>query len=449
MGLRYLAMALNVRNSLAFSIALCIFLVAASVSAQFGVRVDIKQAARSSSGSGSSSPRRAVVIQKVNNVVIRKTETVRVSNLSVVTEPGAKVALESLVKAPKPTVREVMANKDGSAIFDDVKPGDYRVAASKDGFVTQEQDLVKILPQRPHVLDLSLPAVTYKLRIETNITDGEVRYAQAEYKGKDANGSIIAEEFGNKCFVKIQKVGKDGVAVIPDLKKGYYNLDIRPTALEYEPTLVGLNVPDDTEQDASGETKSFAIDLKTKISSEIFGAAWTKEGWVLPAGWSLNNRMKVSNSPGVALPRDERYRYYTNFELISDLKLNDGGTAGFALRALDPLNYYLIQISGPNAPEPNFVKGYIITNGEAKQFFSVSAPFAATTSSKNGFRVFIKGSDKGFEMWIENSETGVRKPVTVISDPYKTYQKGAIGIASREKANFEVTSFQVCPLQCR
>jgi hypothetical protein len=421
-----------------------------SADAQFGVRVDIKTAARSSSGSGSPTPRRPVVIQKVNNVVVRKTETVRVSNLSVVTEPGARVVLESLVKTAKPPKREVSADKNGSAIFDDLKPGDYRVSSSKDGFVTQEQDLVKILPQRPHVLDLSLPAVTYKLRIQTpNVTEGEVRYAQAEYKGKDRSGSIVAEEFGNKCFVKIEKNGKDGVAIISDLKKGYYNLDIRPSALEYEPTLVGVNVPEDTEQDASGETKTFAIDLKTKISTEIFGAAWTKDGWVMPAGWSLNNRMKVSGPAGVALPRDERYRYYTNFELIADVRLLDGGTAGFALRAVDPENYYLVQISGPNAPEPNFVKGYIVKNGQANQFFSVSAPFASTTSSKNGFRVLIKGDDKGFAMWIENSETGVRKPVTIISDPYNTFQKGAVGIASREKGNFEVTSFQVCPSECR
>lgn len=443
-------MVINSRLFSAGSSVLFVLLFSLSISAQFGVRVDIKTAARNSSGGGAGPVRRPVVIQKVNNVVIRKTEVVRVSNLSVVTEPGAKVVLEPLAKAAKPAAREVSADKTGSAIFDDVKPGDYRVAASKDGYVTQEQDLVKILPQRPHVLDLSLPAVTYKLRIETpNVTDGEVRYAQAEYKGKDRSGSIIAEEFGNKCFVKIQKNGNDGVAVISDLKKGYYNLDIRPTALQYEPTLVGLNVPEDAEQEASGETKTFAIDVKTKISTEVFGAAWTKDGWVMPAGWSLNNKMKIGNSSGVALPRDERYRYYTNFELISDVRLLDGGTAGFALRAVDPDNYYLVQIAGPNAPEPNFVKGYIVKNGEAKQFFSVSAPFASTTGSKNGFRVFIKGSNKGFEMWIENSETGVRKPVTIISDPYNTYQKGAIGIASREKANFEVTTFQVCPSECR
>jgi hypothetical protein len=135
--------------------------------------------------------------------------------------------------------------------------------------------------------------------------------------------------------------------------------------------------------------------------------------------------------------------------MISDVKMVDGNSVGFALRAVDPQNYYLVQITGPDAPEPNFAKGFIVKDGEARQFFSVSAPFASTTSSKNGFRVIIKGNEKGFAIWIENSETGVRKPVTTITDPYNTYPKGAVGIASRDRANFEVTYFQVCPTECR
>jgi hypothetical protein len=438
--------------SLLLSVPLSIVLLCGATAAQFGVRLDIKAAANNaSSGGGYVAPRKAIVIQKVNKVVVTKREVVRVSNLSIVTEPGAKVLLESTDKSSRPFRREIVADASGSAIFDELKPGDYKVSASKDGYVTQEQDQLKILPQRPHVLDLSLPPVTYKLKIETpGISDGEVRYALAQYKGKDAKGSIISEEFGNTCFVKIQRKGTGGEAVISDLKQGYYNLDIRPSALEYEPTLVGLNVPTDTEEGETGETKSFEIALKKKISTEIFGAAWTRDGWEMPSqGWSLGNRMKINNATGTALPRDDRYRYYTNFEMISDVKMLDGRSVGFAIRAVDSRNYYYVQITGPNAAEPNFAKGFIVANGEPRQFFSVSAPFASTTSSKNGFRVIIKGNEKGFAIWIENSETGVRKPVTTITDPYNTYQKGAVGIASLDPASFEVTSFQVCPSECR
>jgi hypothetical protein len=254
-----------------------LFAGVAPAAAQFGSRIPIVEAAKPSVSSGlprATRSRRPIVIQKVNNRVVVKTEVVRASNLSVTTEPGAVVALTSLGPGAK-TAKSLVAGRDRSAIFENLKPGNYKISASKEGFETQEQDLLKILPQKTHVLDLDLKPVTYKLKIQTNLTDGEVRYAQAINKGRDRKGSIIAEEIGNYCHVKI---GRNGEAIVPDLRQGYYNLDIRPAALEYEPTLVGVNVPDDTEQDdanVASETKTFEIDIQKKISTETFGTAWT------------------------------------------------------------------------------------------------------------------------------------------------------------------------------
>ncbi|MGB7068412.1 MAG: carboxypeptidase-like regulatory domain-containing protein [Pyrinomonadaceae bacterium] len=437
-------------SAVVFASALICLSPALSI-AQFGVRVPIKSAARNPTPTVRRTVvrRRPVIIQKVNNVVRTKVERVRVSNLSVITEPGAKVMLASLARAGK-LVRPIVADSKGNAIFEELAPGNYSISASKAGFDTQEQDLVKIAPQKPHVLDLALVPITYKLKIETNLSDGEVRYAQAVKKGVDAKGSIISDEIGNYCIVKIER---NGQAVIPDLKDGYYNLDIRPSALEYDPVLVGVDVPEDTEQEddkASGETKTFEIVLEKKISRETFGSAWTKDEWTMPANWSLDRGMKVRDSIGVALPRNEQYRYYTNFEMISDVKLNDGGTVGFALRAVDIQNYYLVQISGARAAEPNVAKAYVVRNGESQQIFSVSTtPFASAIASKNGFRVMIKGDDKGFRVSIDDSDTGIREAVGIIIDRDNTFRKGAVGIASRGRSNFEVKYFQVCPSSCR
>lgn len=418
-----------------------------TVCAQFGVRVPIKDAAKNPSylGPKPTAARRSFV-QKVSNRVITKTEIIRISNLSVTTEPLAKVELESLIKTAK-KIKPIFADSKGRAIFDDLTPGNYRITASKDGFETLEQDSVEIFPRKPHVLNLALRPVTYKLRIETNLKGGEVRYAQAVNKRVDANGSIMATEIGNKCFVKIEK---NGEAVVPDLKQGYYNLDIIPEALEYERTLVGVDVPEDAEQNDAGETKTFQIEVKTKISTETFGTAWTKEDWIMPLDWTLDKGMKVKNSAGIALPRNEQYRYYTNFQMISNVKLNDGGTVAFALRVVDAENYYRVQISGAKDPEPNVAKGYIVKNGEAKQIFSVSAAgFASTIALKSGFRIIIKGDEKGFKISIEDSVTGNVEAVGFMSDRDKTFQKGAVGIASTGKTNFEVSYFQVCPSECR
>lgn len=245
---------------------------APSLHAQFGVRVPIKVAARNSTSTGpriTTTARRTIVIQKVNNRVVTKMTMVKTSNLSVSTEPGAEVSLKSLLASEKP-IKPVNANKNGIAVFQDLKPGKYKIIAKKDGFDTQEQDEVVILPKTTHGLDMDLKPITYSLKIETNLTDGEVRYAQAVYKGLDAKGSIIADEIGNYCIVKVQK---NGEAVVPDLKKGYYNLDIRPAALEYQSAFVGVNVPDDTEQDdekTSSDIKTFQIDLEKNQHANLW-----------------------------------------------------------------------------------------------------------------------------------------------------------------------------------
>lgn len=424
---------------------------APSVAAQFGKRIPIVEAAKHSVSSGLPRvrvTRKPIVIQKVNNRVIVKTEVVRASNLSVTTEPGASVVLTPLGPGAR-TPKTLVAGRARSAIFENVQPGNYKISASKEGFETQEQDLVKILPQKTHVLDLDLKPVTYKLKIQTNLKDGEIRYAQAVNKGRDAKGSIISDEIGNYCIVKIQK---NGEAVVDDLRQGYYNLDIRPAALEYEPTLVGVNVPDDTEQDdatVASETKTFQLDVEKKISTESFGTAWTADEWEKPSDWNLQRGMRI-NSAGIALPRNEQYRYYTNFEMVSDVRIPDGSTAGFALRAVDPENYYFVEFSGARAPEPNVAKAYIVKNGVARQIFAVPASgFASALASRNGFRVIIKGDDKGFLISIENSETGVREPVGIVIDRDATFRKGAVGIAARSRTRFEVTYFQVCSSACR
>lgn len=443
------------RKSLLAALAVSLIgLCAAGVSpaaAQFGPRIPIVEAAKHSVSSGLpriTRTRRPIVIQKVNNRVVVKTEVVRTSNLSVTTEPGAVVALVSLGPGAK-TPKSIVASRDRSAIFENLRPGNYKISATKEGFETQEQDLVKILPQKTHVLDLDLKPVTYKLKIQTNLTDGEVRYAQAVNKGRDAKGSIISEEVGTYCIVKI---GKNGEAVVPDLKQGYYNLDIRPTALEYEPTLVGVNVPDDTEQDdatVASETKTFELEIQKKISTETFGTAWTAGEWEMPAGWSLQRGMRI-DSPGIALPRNEQYRYYTNFEMVSDLRIHDGGSAGFALRAVDPRNYYYVEFSGARAAEPNVAKAYIVKDGVARQIFaSPASGFATALASRNGFRVIIRGDDKGFMVSIENSETGAREPVGQVIDRDLTFRKGAVGIAARSRTRFDVTYFEVCRAACR
>ena len=411
-------------------------------------RIPLKEAARNTRPiSSAPRTRRPAAVRKVDRIVVTRTEMVRVSNLTVTTEPGAKVVLESLLKTPRPFKREIMADGQGNAIFDDLRPGDYKVGASKDGFEPEEVEKVAINPQKAHGLNMDLKALTYKLKIDTNLTGGDVFYAQAIQKGKNAAGSIISEQLGNYCVVKIQP---NGEAVISDLKKGYYDIDIRPDSLEFQKKQTGINIPDDIDQDDStAALETFQVEIEKNISRETFSTVWIPADWNMPAAWKLERGMKVKNAEGLALPQNPRYRYYVDFELVADVKLHDDGTIGFILRAEDPKNYYLLELSGSKGANPHTARLYSVRNS-AVQFINsaTTASFAKTLASNNGFRVIVRGDAKGFTVWIEDSETGKTHAVGLLTDQYNTYQKGAMGIAGSPASDFEVNFFTVCTPTC-
>ena len=430
------------------SFAFC-FPFALGVDAQIE-RISLREAARPRPVSSSSGTRakRPAAARKVDRVVVTRTEIVRVSNLTVTTVPGAKVVLESLGQTSRPFRRELVADPQGNAIFDELRPGDYKVVASKDDYEPEEVEKVKINPQKAHGLNMDLKALTYTLKIDSNLTGGEVFYAQAIQKGKNAAGSIISEQLGNYCVVKI---APNGEAVIPDLKKGYYDIDIRPDSLEFAKKQTGINIPEDIDQDDTtiAELQTFQIEIEKNISRETFSTVWIPADWNMPAGWSLERGMKVRGVEGIALPQNPRYRYYVDFEMLADVKLKDDGTLGFVLRAEDNKNYYLLEISGAKGANPHTARLYAVKNGVAQFLNSATTvSFARSLASANGFRIMILGDAKGFTVRIEDSDTGQTHAVGLLTDQYNTYKKGAVGIAGQAKSNFEVNYFTVCTPSC-
>ncbi len=134
----------------------------------------------------------------------------------------------------------------------------------------------------------------------------------------------------------------------------------------------------------------------------------------------------MQNAEGIALPRNERFRYYVDFEMIADVKLRDNNTIGFVLRATDPQNYYLLQISGAGAPEPQTATLYAVKNGQRQYINSATTvAFTKTLASPNGFRVIIKGDNTGIAIWIKDSDTGKTNGVGLLTDQYNTFKKGS------------------------
>ena len=414
-----------------------------------GVRIPIRKAAQNPRPAATKTIVKTTV--KIQRVIVPvkeikvQTRVVKTSNLTVSTEDKAEVVLES--KTDGKQTKKIVSDK-GAVEFENLSPGKYQVSANLDGFYSQETD-VTIEPQKTVGISLDLEPVSYQLNIRTNITEGEVRYAPARLEGTNADGSLKTVETGGYCIVPVKKGG----AMIRELKKGYYNIDIRPSAVEYQPVLTAINVPTeilDEDDPNSKEPQSYQINLEKKISTGTFASAWTTQDWNLPAGWKIENReMKTGGLAGIAVPRNEQYLYYTNFEMISDVLLNNGKSIGFVFRMIDSQNYYVLQISGANAAEPFLATGYVVKNGKPELLFSnPTEHFSKTIKAKKPFRVVIKSEENTFKIFIEDSSNGERLNVGNMIDRDKTFRKGAVGVQGSAGANSDIGFFTVCAGSC-
>lgn len=448
---------MNNRHKLLGTVICCnivlFWAVVSPLRAQIGERLRFKDAAQKSqplSGSKLSRSKVITIVKPVVKIEVR-TKKFKTSNLTVSSEPGAKVLLKSKVRGVKPREEEIAKNnpKDRATVeFEDLTPGNYIVTVSLEGYESQETE-VSVPLQKTVGISLDLKPVKYQLNIDTNVPDGEVRFAPAQFEKTNPDGSLKTTETGGYCIVPIKK----GKAIINELQKGYYNIDIRPAAVEYQPVLTAINLPTDVlnEKDPeSSELEDFRIELGKKISTETFGAAWVGGEWSLPRGWKLQNgTMQTAGLAGIALPGNEQYRYYTNFEMISDVIMTDGNSIGFVLRAENAQNYYSLHISGAKAPEPNLATGYVVKDGKPTLLFSVPITnFARTIKAKQSFRVIIKGNNNTFKIFIEDADTGKSNPVGDMIDRYNNFRKGAIGIIGIESADSVIGTFTVCANSC-
>lgn len=376
-----------------------------------------------------------------------KVVTDTTSDLTIITEPNARVTmiLQGGRGAAKPIVKTATG---GEAEFENLKPGRYAISATLNDFI-EEQSVVDIPARQSYKLDFPLEPVEYQLNIETNISEGEIRYAPAALVGRNPNGSLKLEPEGDYCIVQI----KNNKAKIRGLRKQHYTIDVTPspTALQYEPVKAAIEPDDIVDREEETEvSKVVEIDLDTKISRDSFAPAWTSGEWKMPPGWKLENKMSTAGSKGAALPQNDLYRYYINFEMRSTVRSLDGKSVGFALRAVDENNYYLVQISGGKAAERYRVTGYVVRDGVIKQqlnSYDISH-LDDVINDRKWFSVIIKSKGNVFEIFME--KRGVPQPVPLgnIIDGFENFKKGAVGIADFNNSNFEVGFFTVCPASC-
>ena len=398
-------------------------------------RRDLTGGASSTRGARGDTPRQ-VYVAKTRVVTVTKKVVVTPTTgtlLVASSEPNASVLIEPKQGGGEGQVGKIPAGELGF-IFNDLKPGVYRVAASLDGYEPAEKE-VTIFRNKPTSVTLKLNPITQSVTVITNAKTGEIRYAPVEAY-KDAAGETKYNPRGVASVVPIQ----NNRAVLTNLRAGTYGVDIRSSEVGYQTLLGTITVPGND---------TINVELKHLLSTKSFYAAWTRDEWELPPTWQIASRLLSTNGRGVALPRDESYRHYVDFQLASDVRMSNGVAASFILRAGDARNYYLVQVTGEKAAEPYLLRGFAVKNGVPQLLQSIPINhFASTIQPKQFFKVNIKVAGNRMAVSIDDSQTGQSLPLGVLTDPYQTFPSGAPGIGADDKEQSDYGSFVVCTPEC-
>jgi hypothetical protein len=365
-------------------------------------------------------PRRAGNYKAGTAAATAKT-TVSTGSLSVVAAPGATVYLEAHEgRGDADNRKELIPPNRGQVIFNDLKPGRYRVSVELAGYedaAGQDEKDVVIKARLSEGVEFRLRPIIHKVVIETNVESGEVRYG-------------VAGEA--KRIERFQ-----GRQIKLSLAAGKYGIEIEPADVGYRPDKQIIEIgPDKTEFEAT---------LKRLESTVEFSPNWTAEefkGWEAPASWSVAARKLLAKGRGVALPREESVRHYADFELTCNLRMLNDTAVSFVLRAQDKQNYYLVQLARSEDKKDYSLKGFAVVNG-VERVLQSPIPFAANFSTF--FRVTINFTGNKLSVKVIDS-TGEEIPLGELTDVNHRFASGAVGLAVRGLEEMEVEFFHVRPL---
>ena len=313
-----------------------------------------------------------------------------------------------------------------SVIFQQrLRPVKYKVSAELEGYRISEEEVV-ITGPKAHKVDLRVTPIMYNVTIQTNIGSGEVRF-------KSVSASSVSYE-----TVRIQ--GR--TARLPPLRPGTYNVEITPDEKSYKTLSTTLAVTD-------GD-KTLDLPLERDDSRETF--TWTNiSDWIAPSGWSAVPGLLKVGGGGVAVPADTRFRNYIDFQVISDIKMVEGVQVSFVLRKRDDRNYYLVQITGPRASEPYVLRGFVVKDSVPTRLGSAVPVngYASTLQPGQFFTAQLMMKDNRIKVEVRDSQTGEVLPLGILTDPNRTFAKGAVGPASINGERIEIGRFVICPSECQ
>jgi hypothetical protein len=368
-------------------------------------------------------PKPKVIGAKVRTAV--KTEyrlvTRTTGSLSVAANSGSNLLVEPLNNKRAEGQEGTVPATEGIFIFNDLKSGRYRVAGTLAGHHPTEKEIT-IEANKSQSLTLVFQPILFSLTINTNVSTGELKYAP---EGQPLTN--VASIVNGKVELK--------------LPQRRYTLEIRPGEFGYETWTGTISLDKDQVLPIAAK--------RIVLSTDTLSPTWTKAGlqeWDMPAGWQDSKRNLLIKGPGVALPREQGYRFYKDFKLASTGRMSNGVALSFALRARDSQNYYLLQLTGANSDDPHMLRLYLFKNGVERRIGAIPIASSAARPMDAGqfFTVTIKMIDYEINVEIEDSQTGAPYPLGRLTDPGHNFDVGAVGIAARNQEENVIGRFVVC-----
>ena len=194
--------------------------------------------------------------------------------------------------------------------------------------------------------------------------------------------------------------------------------------------------------------RKMKMDLEARIGNAVEFLDAYRDGlkyWAAPATWRVEKegpRLRVAG-PGLGFLQD---RVYGDFQVSFDIQLLNRKGAVWVLRAQDPQNYYLFQLSGPDGVSANSITTFICKNGKLRQELTLNVSHD------------LGRADDSIQLSVEAKGRIIRHTIQVFSQPDVgpqnltylddgTFLYGGIGFGTKDGEEFRVWPIHVVPLK--
>jgi hypothetical protein len=214
--------------------------------------------------------------------------------------------------------------------------------------------------------------------------------------------------------------------------------------------VITLEHPDFESKSYKGECLAGDLQLEFKLQRKVFSPEFSddfSEGsgfWSAPKGWRAENRRLEVRGAGIGLLKE---RTYKNFTARLALSLDDQKGAAWAVRAADPNNYYLFQLTGPAAERSNLLRTFIRQEGETRLLKS-DPVIDDLSRPKDTIEIFIEAKDETIKHFIKVSsapKSGEPEPLSILED--RTLSSGTFGLGAVDSEQFTVFFVTIIPAQ--